>query len=233
MQLGQTQLGLQPARRLRSNPLITAPCAPCAVIRRSLACANNSSISGHKSNYQNIKRRVVVADAAGSSISNDQATQSTDGSISFKKGFWTFIDVVAIFGSVGGALAAILNLFAGNSYILLLPLVLPVVSLVAALQREGLIAEASEGATSTQAWKHEAHTACARCMHDGHAWLCARASPSRARCHSSIQGIAGVPHAHTPTAPGATQQASTEAKAVCVRACLLLMYRTTGGSTTG
>ena len=175
MQLGQTQLGL----RLRSNPLITAPYAPCAVLRRSLACANNSSsISGHKSNYQKIKRRVVVADAAGSSASNDQATQSTDGSISFKKGFWTFIDVVAIFGSVGGALAAILNLFAGNSYILLLPLVLPVVSLVAALQREGLIAEAS----APQARRHgsmrhtqPAHAACTMAMLG-----CA----PRARCHS-------------------------------------------------
>ena len=43
-------------------------------------------------------------------------------------------------GSVGGALAALLG-WAGASYALVLPLVLPVVSLIAALQREGLIAE--------------------------------------------------------------------------------------------
>jgi hypothetical protein len=54
---------------------------------------------------------------------------------------WTAVDVLAILGSIGGALAAILNLFSGATYVLFLPLVLPVVSLVAALQREGLIAE--------------------------------------------------------------------------------------------
>jgi hypothetical protein len=52
-------------------------------------------------------------------------------------GFWTFVDVVAILGSVGGALAALLGV-ASASYVLPLPIVLPVVSLVAAMQREGL-----------------------------------------------------------------------------------------------
>ena len=65
-----------------------------------------------------------------------------DPSMKAKKGFWTFVDVIAILGSVGGALAAILNLFSGTA-VLFLPLVLPVISLVAALQREGLIAEVS------------------------------------------------------------------------------------------
>eukprot|EP00198_Chlamydomonas_reinhardtii_P004308 XP_001693644.1 predicted protein [Chlamydomonas reinhardtii] len=76
------------------------------------------------------------------------ASPPSDPSITFKKRFWTFIDVVAILGSVGGALAAILNLFSGT-YVLFLPLVLPVVSLLSALQREGLIAEDNRRAYDT------------------------------------------------------------------------------------
>lgn len=60
----------------------------------------------------------------------------------WQKSFWTFIDVVAILGSVGGALAALLGVVS-TTYALSLPLVLPVVSLIAALQREGLISEVS------------------------------------------------------------------------------------------
>ncbi|KAG2443420.1 hypothetical protein HXX76_001778 [Chlamydomonas incerta] len=78
----------------------------------------------------------------------NSAAPPTDPSITFKKRFWTFIDVVAILGSVGGALAAILNLFSGT-YVLFLPLVLPVVSLLSALQREGLIAEDNRRAYDT------------------------------------------------------------------------------------
>ncbi|EFJ48920.1 hypothetical protein VOLCADRAFT_90230 [Volvox carteri f. nagariensis] len=76
------------------------------------------------------------------------APSATDSNISFKKGFWTFVDVIAILGSVGGALAAILNLISGT-YVLFLPLVLPVVSLLSALQREGLIAEDNRRAYDT------------------------------------------------------------------------------------
>ncbi len=82
-----------------------------------------------------ISRRSVAVAA-----SSQPAAPATDSNIGFRKGFWTFIDVVAILGSVGGALAAILNLFSGT-YVLFLPLILPVISLLAALQREGLIAE--------------------------------------------------------------------------------------------
>lgn len=59
------------------------------------------------------------------------------------KGFWTFVDVLAIIGSVGGALATLLGLVpaAYATYALSLPLVLPIISLVAALQRESVIAE--------------------------------------------------------------------------------------------
>ncbi|GFR52203.1 hypothetical protein Agub_g14743, partial [Astrephomene gubernaculifera] len=73
---------------------------------------------------------------------------NVDPNIKLKKRFWTVLDVVAIFGSVGGALAAILNLFPGT-YMLFLPLVLPVVSLLSALQREGLIAEDNRRAYDT------------------------------------------------------------------------------------
>uniref|UniRef100_A0A383VRZ9 Uncharacterized protein n=1 Tax=Tetradesmus obliquus TaxID=3088 RepID=A0A383VRZ9_TETOB len=54
-----------------------------------------------------------------------------------KRSVWTAVDVIALLGSVGGALAALLGLVA-PTYALVLPLVLPVVSLIAALQREDL-----------------------------------------------------------------------------------------------
>lgn len=53
---------------------------------------------------------------------------------------WTAIDVAAMLGSVGGAAAALLGALS-PSYALVLPLVLPVVSLVAALQREDLLTQ--------------------------------------------------------------------------------------------
>ncbi len=56
------------------------------------------------------------------------------------KTFWTFTGIIAMLGSVGGALAALTGYFSA-SYALALPLVLPVVSLIASLQREGLISE--------------------------------------------------------------------------------------------
>lgn len=62
----------------------------------------------------------------------------------FRRALWTCIDVVAIVGSVGGALASMLNLVSSN-YVLLLPLCLPALSLLAAMQREGLIAEVRKG----------------------------------------------------------------------------------------
>ncbi|KAL6756181.1 hypothetical protein V8C86DRAFT_2654592, partial [Haematococcus lacustris] len=67
-------------------------------------------------------------------------TGSSEGGSGIARGFWTFTGVLAILGSVGGALAALLGWFT-TSYALALPLVLPVVSLIASLQREGLIAE--------------------------------------------------------------------------------------------
>ncbi|GLC43027.1 hypothetical protein PLESTM_001414800 [Pleodorina starrii] len=92
---------------------------------------------------RHLHRRPVVQAAA-----TPPAPPAPDSNINFKKGFWTFVDVVAILGSVGGALAAILNLFSGT-YVLFLPLVLPVVSLLSALQREGLIAEDNRRAYDT------------------------------------------------------------------------------------
>lgn len=61
--------------------------------------------------------------------------------LSFQKSLWTAIDIIAIFGSVGGAVAALMGV--GTAYVLALPIVLPVVSLIAALSREGLIVEVS------------------------------------------------------------------------------------------
>lgn len=78
----------------------------------------------------------VVVDSAG--VSPDIEPVSGFG---WRKTLWTLVDVIAIVGSVGGALAAMLNLFASSYPVLLLPLCLPALSLLAALQREGLIAE--------------------------------------------------------------------------------------------
>ncbi|GIM16319.1 hypothetical protein Vretimale_18950 [Volvox reticuliferus] len=91
-------------------------------------------------------RRVTLAAATPPRPAS--ATPAADSDFKLKKGFWTFVDVVAILGSVGGALAAILNLFSGT-YVLFLPLVLPVISLLSALQREGLIAEDNRRAYDT------------------------------------------------------------------------------------
>jgi hypothetical protein len=54
-----------------------------------------------------------------------------------KRSLWTVIDVLSLLGSVAGALAALLG-WLSPTYALALPLVLPVVSLIAALQREDL-----------------------------------------------------------------------------------------------
>ncbi|GLI71314.1 hypothetical protein VaNZ11_016472 [Volvox africanus] len=89
-----------------------------------------------------------VAQAAANPPGTASPPPATDNDVKLKKGFWTFVDVVAILGSVGGALAAILNLFSGT-YVLFLPLVLPVISLLSALQREGLIAEDNRRAYDT------------------------------------------------------------------------------------
>lgn len=62
--------------------------------------------------------------------------------VKFFKWFWTFTGFIAILGSIGGALAALMGWFQ-TSYALALPLVLPIVFLFSALQREGLIAEVS------------------------------------------------------------------------------------------
>ena len=60
----------------------------------------------------------------------------------FRRSIWTAIDVAALLGSVGGALAALLGVVS-PTYALALPLVLPVVSLIAALQREDVSTEVS------------------------------------------------------------------------------------------
>lgn len=61
----------------------------------------------------------------------------TPPSSKLKRSIWTAVDVAALLGSVGGALAALLGVVS-PTYALTLPLVLPVVSLIAALQREDL-----------------------------------------------------------------------------------------------
>lgn len=68
------------------------------------------------------------------------AQPAREGGINWKKGFWTFLGALAILGSIGGAVAALMG-WVSSTYALALPMVLPIISLVASLKREGLIAE--------------------------------------------------------------------------------------------
>jgi hypothetical protein len=100
-----------------------------------------------------------------------------------KRSIWTAVDVIALLGSVGGALAALLGLVA-PTYALVLPLVLPVVSLIAALQREDLsnevrlkIQHTSEGSaaalyggTTDERCAAHAYAACVA-LHTSHTWM--------------------------------------------------------------
>ena len=99
---------------------------------RILAAAASSAYTSQQGSAEH-------AQPPGKAGSGD-ASSSKDASLGFKRSLWAFIDVVAIFGSVGGAVAALLGI-GPTSYVLALPMVLPLLSLVAALNREGLIAE--------------------------------------------------------------------------------------------
>jgi hypothetical protein len=86
--------------------------------------------------------KVACARSAQPSAIREPGTQDTilKADLSFRRSLWTFIDVIAIFGSVCGAVLALLGVGV-TAYVLALPMVLPVVSLIAALNREGLIVE--------------------------------------------------------------------------------------------
>jgi hypothetical protein len=80
------------------------------------------------------RRRILALSATAAGDAEPQS-----GSSGLARGFWTFVGILSMLGSVGGALVSLLGLF-NTPYTLALPLVLPVVSLFASLQREGLIA---------------------------------------------------------------------------------------------
>ena len=86
-------------------------------------------------------RIALVAAAAAVSSHSTEVTPSNTASRSGRwRQVWTVVDVLSIFGSVGGALSVLLGIFSA-SYALALPIVLPVVSLIAALERESLLRE--------------------------------------------------------------------------------------------
>lgn len=89
------------------------------------------------------RTRTVVYAQPNNGSNAQPAGNAPKENIGLKRSIWTFIDVVSILGSVAGACAALMGLSWAMPYALALPLVLPVVSLVSALQREGLIAEVS------------------------------------------------------------------------------------------
>lgn len=91
----------------------------------------------------NLQPALTTASASAPAFGAPAPQPPKDDFLGFKKGFWTFIGTVAILGSIGGALAALLGWFS-STYALALPLILPVISLLASLQREGLIAEVGQ-----------------------------------------------------------------------------------------
>lgn len=90
--------------------------------------------------HARVHRRVSVISLASAAPAYKDGARPKNTVRGVLRGFWTFVDVVAILGSVGGALAALLGVVSA-SYVLPLPVVLPVVSLIAAMQREGLISQ--------------------------------------------------------------------------------------------
>lgn len=120
-----------PARtrvRHRRDRFALVPTSIHGLHTRSSATNSNSSSS------------TTICCAAASSSSSGPTTATTTSDSQFRRSIWTAIDVAALLGAVGGALAALLGVVS-PTYALVLPLVLPVVSLVAALQREDLTKE--------------------------------------------------------------------------------------------
>lgn len=121
-------------RSLRSAVPIVARRGP---LQHSVTRCSSLSHYHRRANLSSrpaIRHRTVCSAAASSSSSPTTSDSRSRRSI------WTAIDVAALLGAVGGALAALLGVVS-PTYALVLPLVLPVVSLVAALQREDLTKE--------------------------------------------------------------------------------------------
>ena len=115
-------------------------------VQRKAVLVQRRSDSAIITAHRSLRRRIpsdpacrissICCAAASSSSQPTTPDRQTRWSI------WTAIDVAALLGAVGGALAALLGVVS-PTYALVLPLVLPVVSLVAALQREDLTKEVS------------------------------------------------------------------------------------------
>jgi hypothetical protein len=131
-------------------------CAPC---RRSASPASRSTGIASAAAFPAADGpRQFSAEAPPPPADSDAAaSELAPPKTGFRRGFWTFIDVFAILGSVGGAVAALLGI-GTTAYVLALPMCLPVVSLIAALNREGLIAEVR----SATAWAHAPGVGAAR-----------------------------------------------------------------------
>lgn len=152
-------------QRMRSGTVVCPQPATPASLQRSLVIGVSPALRNQAARSSSSRARILAA-AASSAYPSQQgsaehaqppgkagsgdASSSKDGSLGFKRSLWAFIDVVAIFGSVGGAVAALLGI-GPTSYVLALPMVLPLLSLVAALNREGLIAEVRQNLLHQQA----------------------------------------------------------------------------------
>ena len=119
--------------------------SPQAFIRR---IASDPEHAGHarllgRRLAQSSPTQAYPPTAAEQAVNNAVNNAVNKADTSFRRSLWTFIDIIAIFGSVGGALLALLGI-GTTAYVLAFPLVLPMVSLIAALNREGLIDEVGQ-----------------------------------------------------------------------------------------
>jgi hypothetical protein len=136
------------SQRLCTPHRPASSCPAIAVRARGQTSSNHQQsilIKRLSSNTGSVLKPAIALSYSSSSSSRSSSSiicsASSHGpnptSSKLKRSVWTAVDVIALLGSVGGALAALLGLVA-PTYALVLPLVLPVVSLIAALQREDL-----------------------------------------------------------------------------------------------
>lgn len=130
----QCSSSFRPPAAVRSAGLVPKNCARLPPKRLIIFRALRPSALDPGSLTRARQARSICCAAFSSS------TAPTPSDSRFKRSIWTAIDVAALLGAVGGALAALLGVVS-PTYALVLPLVLPVVSLIAALQREDLTKE--------------------------------------------------------------------------------------------
>lgn len=127
--------------RSRSSVLAASATHQRRAISKTHLTHNNSrfpSLNSARSPSHANRTRCAAFNSSSAAFNSSSTPPSPPSR--FRRSIWTVIDVAALLGAVGGALAALLGVVS-PTYALVLPLVLPVVSLIAALQREDLTKE--------------------------------------------------------------------------------------------